>query len=242
MLDTRRGSGSDQGGCFCLGSKRSAETKKLSCLGPRSLGPRLRPRVPSRDSSIDLSYEESQEKPGRSISFESALSTRSVRLIAHLPQIISHTNIFLWYLMYRSSQGASCPTQTRQSRPRTRATVQAVLVLHHRPQTTQNQAHLVPVPTSSTSSTLRTQIRPRPLSVGPLLLAVQAWDLARKTEDTETRRGLFLLLSLSAQRCHRIPSRIQDRSTNLAIPILRHRALLQLLTIGYGLHQKTLFQ
>jgi hypothetical protein len=146
--------------------------------------------------------------------------------------------------MYRSSRGASRPTRTRQSRRRTRATVQVVLVLHHRPQITQNQARLVPVPTSSISSILRTQIRPppHPLSVGPLLLAVQAWDPARKTEDTEIRKGLVLLLLLLAQRCHRIPSRIQDRSTSWAMAIPPHRVPPRPSITGYGLHQKTPFQ
>ena len=146
--------------------------------------------------------------------------------------------------MYHSSRGASRPTRTRQSHRKARATVQVVLVLHHRRQTTQNQARLVPVPTSSISSVLLTQIRPplHPLSGGPFLLAIQVWDPARKTEDTDIRIGLHLPLSLSAQRCHRIPSRIQDRSTSLAMAMPPHRVPPQPSITGYGLHQKTLFQ
>lgn len=145
--------------------------------------------------------------------------------------------------MNRSSRGTSRPTLTRQSRRRTRATVRVVLVLHHRPQTTQNRARLVPAPTSSISSVLRTQIRPcpRPLSVGPLLLAARAWDPARKTEDSEIRKELFLLLLLLAQRCHRIPSHIQDRSTSWAMPMPPRRAPPQPSITGYGLPQKIPF-
>lgn len=134
---------------------------------------------------------------------------------AHFPQTILHTNLFLWCLMYRSSRGASRLTLTRQSRRRTRATAQVDLALHHRPQTTQNLARLVPVPTYSISSILRTQIRPRPrpLLVGPLLLAAPAWDPTRRTEDTEIRREHLLLLSSSAQRCHRIPSRMEGSTS-----------------------------
>src|SRR5258706_7157961 len=103
--------------------------------------------------------------------------------------------------MYHSSRGASRPTRTRQSHRRTRATVPVVLVLHHRPQTTQNQARLVQVPASSISSVLRTQIRPplHPLLGGPFLLAVQVWDPVRKTEDSEIWIGLLLPSLSSAQ-------------------------------------------
>ena len=134
---------------------------------------------------------------------------------ACFPQIIPHANLFLWCLMDRSSRGASRLTLTRQSRRRTRATVQVVLALHHLPQTTQNLARLVLVPTYSISLVLRTQIRPRPrpLLVGPPLLAAPAWDPTRKIEDTEIRKEFPLLLSSSAQRCHRIPSRM-DNSTS----------------------------
>lgn len=175
-------------------------------------------------------------------------STQSVAAHAliptHFPRIIPHANLLFWYIINHSSRGASRPTRTRQSHRRTRATAQVVLALHHRPQITQNQARLVQVPTSNISSVLRTQIRPspHPLSEGPLLLAVQVWDPAHKTKDTEIRKGLLLPLLLSVRRCHRIPSRIQDRSTSWEMAIPPHRVPPRPSITGYGLRQKIPFQ